>query len=412
MDERYPKSPLPSLMKSKPRIALVVPVLAEGGGVPTVAEFLYQVLDESNLYQPDFISLATSSKDQASLRFLSPKSWSTGLQIVYSQWRGREYRHVGCRFAEFEFQRYRPRRVLTELLDQYDLVQVVAGAPAWATVAREVRRPVCLFVATLVKQERKSAIKRKRGWKKSWLLGMTNIITKMERRALSSVSCVFAESQYTLRLLSSMVSQERLRLGPPGVDTRVFYPGSYRPNGYILSVGRFDDPRKNISVLFEAYSHLREGMLDAPRLMIAGKTGPSFKDMNLALSLGIAEHIEIKKNISAAALAELYRNASLFVLSSDEEGLGIVILEAMASGLPVISTRCGGPETAIVEEKTGFLTPVGDSLAMASRMKELLSNPFLCRSMGEAAREVAQERFSFQAAGKIYLAEYDRLLAG
>lgn len=398
-------------MSRKPRIALVVPVLAEGGGVSTVAEFLYQVLDESNRYQPDLISLATSSKDQASLRILSPGSWLKGPKVINSQWRGRDYRHVGGRFVEFEFQRYRPRRILTDLLDQYDLVQVVAGAPAWAMVAWGVQRPVCLFVATLVQQERISVIRRASGWKKLRLIGSTRLTTNMERRALSHVSCVFAESHYTHRLVSPMVNQQRLRLGPPGVDTRIFYPGPYRHNSFILSVGRFTDPRKNVWMLFKAYSHLRQMMTGVPRLVLAGKTAPSFKDMNLALSLGIAEYIEIRQNVSLKALTELYRNASMFVLSSDEEGLGIVILEAMASGIPVISTRCGGPETAIVEGKTGFLTPVGDSHAMASKMKTLLSNPFLCRRMGEAAREIVQERFSLQAAGKVYLAEFDRLLA-
>ena len=62
-------------------------------------------------------------------------------------------------------------------------------------------------------------------------------------------------------------------------------------------------------------------------------------------------------------LVELYRGAALLALSSDEEGLGLVILEAMASGIPVVSTACGGPQTSVVDGETGFLTPVGDAAA-------------------------------------------------
>ena len=61
----------------------------------------------------------------------------------------------------------------------------------------------------------------------------------------------------------------------------------------------------------------------------------------------------------------------MFLLSSNEEGLGLVIGEAMAAGLPVVSTRCGGPETFVVEGVTGYLTPVGDAQAMALKIAEL-----------------------------------------
>ena len=109
-------------------------------------------------------------------------------------------------------------------------------------------------------------------------------------------------------------------------------------------------------------------------------------------------------------LARLYREVVVFVLSSDEEGLGIVILEAMASGLPVVSTDCGGPGTAIVEGKTGFLTPVGDADALAEAMQRFLDDSSLCQHMGRAGRRVAGEQFSLAVTGKVYLDHYDRLL--
>jgi len=110
-------------------------------------------------------------------------------------------------------------------------------------------------------------------------------------------------------------------------------------------------------------------------------------------------------------LAELYRNALFFVLSSNEEGLGIVILEAMASGLPVVSTACGGPATSLVHGETGLLTPVGDARALADAMQTLLGDSDLRRRMGTEGRRVAEERFSLAAAGKVFLDSYDEVFS-
>src|SRR5947208_2552176 len=77
-----------------------------------------------------------------------------------------------------------------------------------------------------------------------------------------------------------------------------------------------------------------------PRLVLAGLTAPKPDDWECAVQLGIADDIQVRIGVSDDELRDLYRGASLFLLSSDEEGLGVVLLEAMASGLPVVATRC------------------------------------------------------------------------
>ena len=72
---------------------------------------------------------------------------------------------------------------------------------------------------------------------------------------------------------------------------------------------------------------------------------PSASLMALSKSLGIESDIEFLDVRPRDELVDLYRRATLFVMPSRQEGLGIVVLEAMACGLPVVSTRCGGPET-------------------------------------------------------------------
>ena len=137
---------------------------------------------------------------------------------------------------------------------------------------------------------------------------------------------------------------------------------------------------------------------------------PTPSAMALARQLGIIDDVQLYPNVNVEQLAELYRNASVFVLSSDEEGLGIVILEAMASGIPVVSTDCGGPSTAVEHGVTGFLTPVGNEEAMAVTLARLLKNVALRRHMGSNARRAAVEKFSTKVAGEKFLQKYEELL--
>ena len=393
----------------KPSIALVVPGLSLGGGVPAVATFLYRVLSESKRYTPHVISLATSARDQNSVRVISPASWLKGVQLTNSVWQSVPYRHVGAVFTEIEFQRYRTRHVLHELLGQHDMVQIVAGTPTWALVTKGYQGPVALQVATLTAVERVSRLRRTRGSRYIWLWLMTKIATAMEQAALRKVDAVFVENNWMFRHISREIKPKTVIFAPPGVDTDHFFPRMYESDGYILSVGRFSDQRKNIRLLFDAYHQLRQAVPQAPRLVLAG-TAPTKLDWDHAVSLGISEWLKVHQSVSQEELANLYRGASLFVLSSDEEGLGMVILEAMASGLPVISTRCGGPETAVVQGITGYMTPVGDAHTLTLRMQELIQDVSMRRRMGQAGRQVAEERFSLDSAGKVYLEKYDVLL--
>jgi glycosyltransferase involved in cell wall biosynthesis len=240
---------------------------------------------------------------------------------------------------------------------------------------------------------------------------MTTLNANIERSALKQVDYVFAESEYTRQAIKAFVPPEQLGLGVPGIDTTLFSSPAYQPEGYMLAVGRFSDPRKNVRLLFAAYSLVCQHMPNVSHLVLIGDP-PVQQDWEYAGALGVANRIDCRGSLAAQSpeLAAAYQGASLFVLSSNEEGLGIVILEAMASGLPVVSTRCGGPETAVIEGETGYLTPVGDAEALATAMQHLMQDPEQRREMGQRGRQVAEKRFSIAAAGKVYIDRYDALL--
>lgn len=399
-----------TLGQKKHSVALVVPDLSVHSGVPAVALFLHRVIAASDRYRPELISLSTSARDPNSTRLSSPASWFKRATQSEGVWKGLKYRHVGAELTELEFQRYRPRKALTELLSEFEIVQVVAGCPPWALVTGSYQGKVALQVATLSAVERASMLKQTHGARRLWLWLMTKINTAVEAPALRRADVVFVENRWMYELLRAEHGDGKIVFAPPGIDTDYFQKTDYKPEGYLLSVGRFHDPRKNVRLLFDVYRRLREERADVPGLVLAGEVGPLASDLAYADSLGIRQHVDIYESVPLEKLRSLYQNASLFLLSSNEEGLGLVIAEAMACGLPVVSTSCGGPETLVVEGLTGHLTPVGDAEAMKAKVLALLDDVDLRRRMSEAGRERAVNEFSLEATGKVFLKHYDGLL--
>jgi len=394
------------------KIALVIPTFPTGGGVPAVGRFLYNVIQQSDKYEADIISLSGHYKDSNNVRITKPISWMRGIRVTKSEHLGIPYAHYGTKFPELPKQTFLPRVSLTEHLNTYDLIQIVAGSPAWGMIAKHVVKPVAIQVATLIQVEREKKIKSRNGFRKVYQKFATNSIETLEKKALKYVDHIFVENSWMFTEMTNRVGGDKVTFAPPGVDTNLFHPSTKGKvtSSYLLSVGRFSDPRKNVRLLFQTFNKLKSLMPNPPRLVLAGKSGPTAKDMEYAKSLNIFDDIEIKLDINNAELISLYQGSELFLLSSDEEGFGMVIMEAMACGIPVIATDCGGPSTLISNSKDGFLVPIGDAKALAKRTHELLSNNEMKQRFSIQARKKVLDRFSAEKTGKLFLDVYNSLI--
>lgn len=392
----------------------MVPRLVAGGGVTAVARFLCETIESSDRYESYLVSLAMASGDEASVRVLEPRSWFTGIRVQEGMWEGRSYVHVGARLSELEFMRYMPRASLTEFLDNADLVQFVAGAPCWALAAAPLETPVCVHAATLTATERARRHRVESGPVALWRRAMTGVTRRLDRHAMRTADRVFVMNSSLCETASEICGPERVVLAPPGVDIGRFHPGDSSDDpespAYILSVARFDDPRKDPETLFAAYAHLKTRRPSTPPLWLAGRSGPPEDAWTIARTQGVEKQVRYLGEVPDEALPVLYRNAACFVLSSDEEGFGLVLTEAMASGTPVVSTACGGPEDIVTDGEDGFLVPVGDADALARAMERLLDDLALRERMGRRARRTAQECYSLEVAGERFLEEYDAML--
>lgn len=401
-------------LELKPCVALIVPSLEHGGGVPAAARFVKEVALDSGRYDIKVVSLATSEEDECSIRMFEPGSWLRGVTAMSGQWEGLPLVHVGAVISEFEFQRFRPRRALAEAVAECDILQVVCGSPAWGNAVCGLGKRVSMHCATRAIVERRRRDASSAGLAAWWRKAMTQITDWMDDQALRSVDAIQVMNRWMYDYAGelNMGREVDLRYAPPGVDIHTFCPAGARNvehDPYVLCVGRLDDPRKNIGLVLDAFALIPEDVRSRLRLVMAGSAGPPNSFWQRAEALGIRDRIEFNCLPSRDELAVLYQKASMFALPSDEEGLGVVLLEAMACGIPVVSTRSGGPDVLITDGEDGYLVPLDDAASLADRIARLSRNEGLNRMMGQRARATIEQRYSNEKAGEAFLDVWDRL---
>lgn len=191
---------------------------------------------------------------------------------------------------------------------------------------------------------------------------------------------------------------------PNIVDTARFAPKKIVHERFtFVSAGNLI-PVKNMAGLLRAFAALH----GEPRLIIFGDGPESGALRTLCAELGIESRVSFRGHCPREKLAEAYSEADCFVLASRSETFGVAYIEAMAAGLPVIATRCGGPEN-FVTEKNGILVPVDDTNALVDAMEHMM----MCRNEydGAAIAAEAKERFSPEKIAAQLTAVYEEVVS-
>jgi D-inositol-3-phosphate glycosyltransferase len=207
------------------------------------------------------------------------------------------------------------------------------------------------------------------------------IVRAQERFILRRAARIITHSPYTrdrvLEIQPGLADRVDVALVPQ--DPARFSPGESaaraRFGAYVLAVGRMNDPRKNFPLLAKAFRTVRETIPDLSLVVVGEPPGPAILDLIADLGLGDAVHF--LGQTDEETLIDTYRGATCFALSSTQEGLGIVALEAMACGVPVVATDCGGPRGIVINGETGRLVPNRDEAAFAAALRDLLTQPDL-----------------------------------
>ncbi|WP_216900361.1 glycosyltransferase family 4 protein [Synechococcus sp. CCY 9618] len=257
---------------------------------------------------------------------------------------------------------------------------------------------VCCIKGVLAEEAR-----CERGWPRLMLWGLSRLERLNARRAPR----VLSTSRYCCERIEALygVPAERLRLVPEGIDPSLWTGGAddgAREPHTVLCVAR-QYPRKRVTDLISAFRQVVD-RLPSARLVVIGD-GPEHGALQALverLQLGAAVRL-LGALADDGEVRAWYRRSAIFCLPSIQEGFGIVFLEAMASGLPVVSTTATAIPEVVPDGRAGLLVPPRDPAALAGALHKLLSDPDLqarCRAFG---REHVQP-FSWDRVAERFLA--------
>ena len=247
------------------------------------------------------------------------------------------------------------------------------------------------------------------GWAFSASSGFVSVLYRWADRLmapLTTVTICVAERERTSGLAARTCIAERTVVIPNAVDVDAV-PQARHDGGppLVVAVGRLAEP-KDALTLVRALAGVHDRQFTA---LLVGD-GPDRPSVEAEV-----RRLELQDVVALAGtrddVPELLAHADVFALSSRSEGAPLSILEAMAAGLPVVSSRVGGVPELVVDGETGLLVPPGDPAAMAAALGHLISDAGLRRRLGASGRKRAERCFDVRRQRRAHLDCYTRELA-
>jgi phosphatidylinositol alpha-1,6-mannosyltransferase len=247
---------------------------------------------------------------------------------------------------------------------------------------------------------------RLRSWVMAHGMEVWEPLPLARRIALRQASGIVAVSWHTAEAVAREQGVDRGKIAVlhPALDPGYLLPDATpmrlpAPPGsrLLLTVARLlaSEPGKGVDTVIRAMPRLVKAF---PNLYYAvvgdGDARPSLE--KLAAACGVAERVIFTGVRAVGSLRACYEAAEVFVMPSRQEGFGIVFLEAMAAGKPVVAAACGGAPEVVSDGETGFLVNYGDVEALAERLQNLLADSGLRQRMGEAGRQKAETQGRFE----------------
>lgn len=219
-------------------------------------------------------------------------------------------------------------------------------------------------------------------------------------------------------LVSTGAPRDQITVIPLGVDTHEFNPTvngtlfrqklQFLDKTVILFIGRLT-PTKGVQHLLRALSKVHKNFPNAC-LIIRGNGEQKQHLKKLSKKLQIKKSVIFLDAIRRSELPQLYAACDIFVLPSLKEPFGLVLLEAMAIGKPVIGSKVGGIPDIIRNGVSGFLIEAGNVNELTSRLSDLVSDPKLRAKMGKKGREISLKTFDYRIIAKKTLEIYEHCI--
>lgn len=235
---------------------------------------------------------------------------------------------------------------------------------------------------------------------------------RMQRRVVRRLRHVITVSERSRRDIAEDFRRpiEDVDLIHNGIDTAVFrpHPDIERSSWKLMATASADAPLKGLRYLLKAYASLLQSYPDL-ELLVIGKPQPGGKTEELLKRLAIEDRVEFLTGISTGELVRRYAQATVAVVPSIYEGFGLPAGEAMACGVPVVSTD-GGALPEIVGD-AGVVVPAADAEGLAGAIRDLLEQPQKRQQLGAAGRARISETFSWTVCAEELVSYYRKVIA-
>jgi glycosyltransferase involved in cell wall biosynthesis len=302
---------------------------------------------------------------------------------------------------------YFVNQLLKRIGGQFDLINVHTPLPPVPTISL----PIVTTVHSPMKAD--TAATTVRSAKTIALRLQAPVSQQIERTLFRHSKQITAVAGWVAEALHSYgVERTQVTVTGNGVEESFFSCSSVpQRESFILYVGRLE-ASKGVQELIEAAKIILDRDPKAPlRIVLVGK-GPMQPTLEkLVKQAGLQPFVSFIGHMGMECrekLVEMYRRASIFVLPSHHEGMPTVLLEAMATGAPVISTAVGGACEVVNHGENGLLVPPREPEALADALLLLLNNPMLRHHLGQHAQQSVAQEYSWDRVCQRYLSCYEQ----
>ena len=390
------------MQKIKVLITTIEPI---SGGVPSMLRVIIDYL-----HQRDYdVTLAYYSPYSINPQLSVPtlKLFQRKPSTSNGSFYGCESVGVGCWLPELEFTHHWLSNRWQQLIDKHSLHMTVSGSCLASHPYVQTNTPFFAWIATDWLGDRADRVQSFPLLRR--LIDnvlVKPVVTKIEKKIIASKNLV-ALSSYTQSQLNKISSKDAVDhiLSMP-IDTDYFKPHKEKTKkNRICFVGRFSDPRKNMTLFFESIAQVVKSVKDLEVYLI-GDSLPNSYELQVK-DLGLTNHLKIYDDMTRGELADILPTCDIFVLPSHQEGLCIAAMEAMSCGVPVVSTRCGGPEMFIHNGVNGALVDFSVQ-QMSTAILLLLSNDKMRLEYSLQARKTIVDQFSQDVQSHTFWTLFDK----
>lgn len=372
----------------KPKIAiLTIRNSYKFGGIFSYTKKIYRFFQK--YFDPTIFYLSFDPKVSANI-----KSFNFKNQVRHVNFYGMNAVEVGSKWAFWEPGHYVYSLSLwKKVLKNYDYFFLESGTAIAGYPLAKLNKKFVISIAAVYQDDQIKKASKLKGIRKIIDFFAQSKMLKIEKFILKKADYILPISNDTKNRINEILDnkKENLSIWSFPISLKIKQK-KISESKNIIAIGRFSDPRKNFDMLIRSFEGICK-LLPKSQLYIVGKK-PEEMIIEKYKNLNCFNNILFTGILTEEDKNSFLKCSDLMLISSYQEGLSIVGLEAMSYGLPVVATDCGGPSDYIINGKNGYLVNIDDDYNMAKKALKILSSDDLYKKFSDFALTFIKDNYS------------------